>query len=71
MVRWDLYPNVFTFEMFDASTSIMVWWFLRPETAANMERIMVVWVSFPWVTARAPFHEVQPGRWVSVERPRS
>jgi hypothetical protein len=28
--------------MFDASTSIMVWWFLRPETAANMERIMGV-----------------------------
>jgi hypothetical protein len=27
--------------MFEAITSIIVWWFRRPETAANIERIMV------------------------------
>jgi hypothetical protein len=38
----DLKPVVLTLEMLLPTTSIIVWWFRRPEMAENIERIM--WV---------------------------
>src|SRR5690606_19738283 len=59
-----LKPVVLTFEMLLPTTSIIVWWFRRPETAENMDRIIlggllcdgVGWVRFgrgqlvPWLS---------------------
>src|SRR5947209_2368761 len=40
VVRDCLKPVVLTLAMLFPTTSIIVWWFFRPEMAANIERIM-------------------------------